>query len=95
LGDGFHENQLSKSVLHLAIDQLTDEQNIFYFPAYEILMDDLRDYRFYADDLCHAGENAVRYIEEIFSDTFFSQITKEQQKEIEQENKFLNHRKLK
>ncbi|MCL2435489.1 MAG: GSCFA domain-containing protein [Lentimicrobiaceae bacterium] len=95
LGDGFHENQLSKSVLHLAIEQLTDDKTIFYFPAYEILMDDLRDYRFYADDLCHPQENAVRYIEEIFADSFFSQATKEKQKEIEKENKFLNHRKLK
>ena len=95
LGDGFHENQLSKSILHLAIEQLTDDETVFYFPAYEILMDDLRDYRFYAEDLCHPGENAVRYIEEIFADTFFSETTKEKQKEIEQENKFLNHRQLK
>jgi hypothetical protein len=95
LGDGFHENQLSKSILHLAIDQLTNDENIFYFPSYEILTDDLRDYRFYAEDLCHPGENAVRYIEEIFADAFFSQTTKEQQKEIEKENKFLNHRSLK
>jgi hypothetical protein len=95
LGDGFHENQLSKSVLHLAIEQLTDNKNIFYFPAFEILMDDLRDYRFYAEDLCHAGENAVRYIEEVFADTFFSHEVKEKQKEIEKENKLLNHRKLK
>ena len=95
LGDGFHENQLSKSILHLAIEQLTNDKNVFYFPAYEILMDDLRDYRFYADDLCHAGKNAVHYIEEIFSDTFFSHATKAQQKEIEKKNKFLNHRTLK
>jgi hypothetical protein len=94
LADGFHENQLSKSVLHLAVEQLTNNKNIFYFPAYEILMDDLRDYRFYADDLCHPGKNAVHYIEEIFAETFFSQVTKEKQKEIEKENKFLNHRKL-
>jgi len=95
LGDGFHENQISKSILHLAIDQLTDEKNCFYFPAYEILMDDLRDYRFYADDLCHPRENAVQYIENIFADTFFTKETKEKQKEIEKENKFLNHRPLK
>jgi len=95
LGDGFHENQLSKSVLHLAVEQLTNEKNIFYFPAYEILMDDLRDYRFYAEDLCHPSENAVRYIEEIFTESFFPQDTKEKQKEIEKENKFLCHRKLK
>jgi len=95
LGDGFHENQLSKSILHLAIEQLTNNENVFYFPAYEILMDDLRDYRFYAEDLCHVGENAVRYIEDIFADTFFTQDTKEKQKEIEKENKFLGHRQLK
>jgi hypothetical protein len=95
LGDGFHENQLSKSVLHLAIDQLTDNKTIFYFPAYEIMMDDLRDYRFYAEDMCHVGETGVRYIEQIFSSTFFSPTTKEQLKEIEKENKFFNHRPLK
>ena len=93
LGDGFHENQLSKSILHLAIEQLINERTVFYFPAYEILMDDLRDYRFYAKDLCHPSESAVHYIEEIFAEAFFSQTTKEQQKEIEKEFKFLNHRK--
>ncbi|MDR0205688.1 MAG: GSCFA domain-containing protein [Bacteroidales bacterium] len=95
LGDGFHENQLSKAVLHLAVEQLTKEDKVFYFPAYEILMDDLRDYRFYAEDLCHPGNNAICYIEKIFADSFFSPQTKEKQKEIEKENKFLNHRKRK
>lgn len=95
LGDGFHENQVSKSILHLAIDRLINEENVFYFPSYEIMMDDLRDYRFYAEDLCHVGENALHYMEEIFADTFFSLITQEKQKEIEKENKFLNHRPLK
>jgi len=95
LGDGFHENQLSKAILHLAVEQLINEKKVFYFPAYEILMDDLRDYRFYAEDLCHTGENAVHYIEEIFEESFFSQETKEKLKIIEKENKFLNHRKLK
>jgi hypothetical protein len=95
LGDGFHENQLSKAALHLAIEQFTNEESVFYFPAYEILMDDLRDYRFYAEDLCHPAENAVHYIEEIFADSFFSQDTKEQFKFIEKENKLLNHRPLK
>ena len=95
LGDEFHENQRSKSVLHLAVEHLTDNRRVFYFPAYEILMDDLRDYRFYAEDLCHPSENAVRYIEEIFANSFFSQETIEKLKAIEKENKFLNHRKLK
>jgi len=95
LGDGFHENQLSKAILHLAIEQLTDHETTFYFPAYEILMDDLRDYRFYEEDLCHPAANAVRYMEEIFADTFFSKETKEKLKEIDKENKFNNHRPLK
>jgi len=95
LGDGFHENQVSKSILHLAIEKILNNENIFYFPAYEILIDDLRDYRFYAEDLCHPGENAIRYMEEIFADTFFSKTTQEKLKEIAKENKFLNHRKLK
>jgi len=58
-------------------------------------MDDLRDYRFYAEDLCHPAENAVRYMEEVFTNTFFPKKTKEKQIEIEKENKLLNHRKLK
>ena len=62
LSDGFHQNQLSKSVLHLSVNQLVDNESVFYFPAYEIVMDDLRDYRFYADDLCHIAPNAVSYI---------------------------------
>jgi hypothetical protein len=95
LGDGFHENQLSKAVLHLAIEQLTNNETVFYFPAYEILMDDLRDYRFYAEDLCHPAENAVHYIEELFANAFFSDCTKEQLKAIEKEYKLLNHRPLK
>jgi len=94
LGDGFHENQLSKSVLHLAVERLTDPKKNFYFPAYEILIDDLRDYRFYAEDMCHPSASAVNYIEEIFKETFFSQETQEKVKEIEKENKFLNHKPL-
>ena len=95
LGDGFHENQLSKSVLHLAVEQLTDNKKVFYFPAYEILMDDLRDYRFYAEDLCHPSESAIKYVAEIFAETFFSKETKEHLKIVEKENKFLNHRNIK
>jgi hypothetical protein len=94
LGDGFRENQMSKSILHVAIDQLVDNYNYFYFPAYEVLMDDLRDYRFYAEDMCHVGINAVRYIEEVFANLFFSPTTKEQLKEVEKEIKLLNHRSL-
>lgn len=92
LGDGFHENQISKSTLHLAINQLVDNQNIFYFPSYEIVQDDLRDYRFYAADLCHPSESAVQYIWEILTNTFCESKTQEQMKLAEKENKAKNHR---
>lgn len=72
LADGLHGNQLSKATLLLALDALPE---IEYFPAYEILVDDLRDYRFYADDLKHPSAMAVDYIYNIFSQTYFSDAT--------------------
>ena len=77
--DGLHENQLSKATLLMAIEQLLDNRqsivprqssNRHYFPSYEILLDELRDYRFYADDLVHPSSLAVNYIWERFVDTF-------------------------
>jgi len=69
LKDGLHENQLSKAALLLAVDQVCkDSGNAHYFPAYEILMDELRDYRFYKEDMIHPTEQAVRYIWEHFVD---------------------------
>ena len=69
LKDGFHENQLSKAALLLAVDQVCKQfENAHYFPAYEILMDELRDYRFYKEDMVHPTEQAVRYIWERFAD---------------------------
>lgn len=95
LSDGFHENQISKSILHLAIDQLVDDQNIFYFPSYELLIDDLRDYRFYAQDLCHPGENGIAYIEEFLIRSFFTMDTVSQCKLVDKEVKRENHRPIK
>ena len=69
LKDGAHENQLSKSILLLAIDELTSKYGdkvISYFPSYELLLDELRDYRFYAADMNHPGEVAVDFIREKF-----------------------------
>ena len=62
--DGAHENQLSKATLLLATDALQKDypDRIAYFPAYEILMDELRDYRFYADDMLHPSPLAIDYI---------------------------------
>ena len=81
--DGATENQISKSTLFLAIEELRNSMsNVSYFPAYELLMDDLRDYRFYADDLLHPSEMAIEYIWEKFSETYFSQKTKDIMKRI-------------
>jgi len=60
--DGLVENQRSKAQLLVALHQLLETQNAYYFPAYEILLDELRDYRFYADDLLHPSPLAIRYI---------------------------------
>lgn len=68
--DGAHENQLSKATLHLAIDQLIHTNPCCsYFDAYEIVMDELRDYRFYAEDMIHPSDQAVEYIWEKFVDS--------------------------
>ena len=70
LGDGAHLNQLSKSTLLLAVDALLRDpvvgQRCEYFPAYEILLDELRDYRFYAEDMTHPSAQAADYIWERF-----------------------------
>ena len=67
LKDGLHENQLSKAALLLAVDQVCkDFDNAYYFPAYEILLDELRDYRFYKEDMVHPTDQAVKYIFEKF-----------------------------
>lgn len=71
--DGLHENQLSKSTLLLAIEQAQAN----YFPAYELLMDDLRDYRFYRDDLCHPSELAADYVWQKFQDRYMTAHTQQ------------------
>lgn len=66
LSDGAHANQLSKSTLLLALDKLSQNPDVDYFPAYEIFMDELRDYRFYAEDMSHPSSQAADYIWERF-----------------------------
>lgn len=69
LKDGLHGNQLSKSTLLLAVNQVCEQyKNAHYFPSYEIVLDELRDYRFYKEDMVHPTEQAVRYIWEKFVD---------------------------
>ena len=74
---GFHGSQLSKATLLLVSQQLLEcyPNRVEYFPAYEIVNDELRDYRFYAADMLHPTEQAVDYIWERFSETYFSQLT--------------------
>ena len=69
---GYHESQLSKATLLLAVHQLVIRSQVLYFPAYEIMMDELRDYRFYAADMLHPSQQAVDYIWERLVDTCFS-----------------------
>lgn len=78
LRDGAHDNQKSKATLLLAIDRITEAlpENTAYFPSYEIMMDELRDYRFYADDMLHPSAKAIEYIWEAFDKCYFSEATR-------------------
>jgi GSCFA family len=91
--DGPHGNQVSKSVLFLAVDELLKHKtNPHYFPAYELVMDDLRDYRFYNDDMIHPSTSAINYIWEAFSRCYFDNNTVSIWKEVIKITKAFNHR---
>ena len=93
--DGAYENTLSKSILHLAIDELTTLfSNSVYFPAYELVVDELRDYRFYTEDMVHPTPQAAHYIWKKFSDWCFSSDTKEVIKKTEHYHLLKNHRPI-
>lgn len=95
LSDGHIGNRESKSVLFMAIQQIMEHfDNVFYFPAYEIMMDDLRDYRFYASDLIHPNETAIKYIMNVFSESFLDEKTKKIKSEIEKVNRAVSHKVL-
>ena len=75
---GYHGSQLSKATLLLAIRQLMETAScVDYFPAYELVLDELRDYRFYQPDMLHPSPQAVDYIWERFADVYFSPRTKQ------------------
>lgn len=77
--DGYHVNNISKGILLQAVDALTAQggEGVAYFPSYEIMLDELRDYRFYAEDMIHPSALATDYIWERFQDTYFSSITRD------------------
>ena len=105
---GYHESQLSKATLLLAIDSLikaqmsihdsqgsiTTAHHINYFPSFEILNDELRDYRFYKPDMLHPSDQAVDYIFERMASTYFSDVTTAFLKEWKPIREALNHRPL-
>lgn len=90
--DGFIENQRSKASLILAIDELKQQEYIHYFPAYELVLDDLRDYRFYAADMLHPNDLAVNYIYDKFLSTFLNEATRALLKRIKTIQKAAAHR---
>jgi hypothetical protein len=91
--DGAVENQRSKAALILTIAKLQREcQGIYYFPAYEIFMDELRDYRFYAEDMIHPSEVATEYIWDRFSSTLLNETSSAIASEILKLNLAMNHR---
>lgn len=76
--DGMMENTLSKSKLLTALHEIIPQfENCHYLPAYEIVLDDLRDYRFYTDDLIHPNSQAIQYIWQKFGNAYFSEETKD------------------
>ncbi len=78
LADGAHGNQLSKATLMLAVDSMVNANpQTYYFDSYELLMDELRDYRFYARDMCHPSDMAVDIVWERFQETYMSAETRD------------------
>lgn len=95
LSDGLHANTLSKATLHLGIEKLVNRYpNAHYFPAYEILMDELRDYRFYADDMMHPSAQAADYIFERFMDFVLADSDRPLLAEAEKVRGMMQHRIL-
>lgn len=89
--DGFFENNLSKAHLFAALNQVLGDQ-AHYFPAYEIIMDELRDYRFFAADMLHPNQLAIDYIWERFSENYLSAKAQDTSKEIAAIQKALQHK---
>jgi hypothetical protein len=94
--DGFVENQLSKSHLFVALHFVLKTEhlkgNTQYFPSYEIMMDELRDYRFYNEDMLHPNQMAIDYIWKLFSENYISQESLTTMQEVDEIQKSLRHR---
>ncbi len=94
LRDSAMENSLSKARLRCLIDELSVDCDFWYFPAYELLLDQLRDYRWYDSDLAHPSKTAVNYIMNRFIESSATDDFKNYLKDVENINTLLNHRVL-
>ena len=93
LADGLAENSISKAVLRqLCYDTASTNSNVTYYPSFEIMMDDLRDYRFYKEDMIHPSDQAVEYIWQHFSSSFMDDRTVDFLKKWAEIRRSLNHR---
>lgn len=92
--DGVRENNVSKGILHQSIHELLAFSNVSYFPSYELVLDELRDYRFYSSDMLHPNELAINYIWQRFSETYFETKTIVINQEIEKINIALQHKPI-
>ena len=91
---GYHGSQTDKAVLLLAVDRMVSEfpDMAYYFPAYEIVLDDLRDYRFYDADMIHPSAQAVEYVYEAFRTIFYNRETLQTAERCSKLNRRLSHR---
>lgn len=96
IADGLEANQMSKCTLRVAIGEIIAENHdkCDYFPAYEIMMDDLRDYRFYSSDMIHPSDVAIDYIWDTFKATYFNDNTAQTIARCERISKRLAHRPM-
>lgn len=92
LKDGMLDNSLSKARLLSAIHQVVSESDASYFPSYEIVLDDLRDYRFYASDMMHPNQTAIDYVWDIFKEVWVASDVFSAMEKVAQIQKGLQHR---
>ena len=92
LKDGFVENQVSKAHLLAAIHQVISKGKVNYFPSYEIMMDELRDYRFYAEDMVHPNKTAIQYIWEKFVEVWINKNSTSNMDDVDAIQRALAHK---
>lgn len=95
INDGLHQNNISKGILHYAVNQVCQTfSGVYYFPAYEIINDELRDYRFYDTDFAHPNDLAINYVWKKFAETYFNKNTLDLIEKIEQVIKMAQHKPI-